>query len=369
MGILFETTGINGMTLANRFVRSATWEGMAAEDGACTPRLAALFRRLAEGGVGLIITGLAYISRKSMAAPWQLGIDNEACLPGLKDLTDAVHGANGRIVVQIAHGGCYSAVQLTGEEALAPSGNESDLFPKCRAMTKAEIAEVVEAFAGSAALAKRAGFDGVQIHAAHGYLLSQFLSPFFNKREDEYGGGIENRARIVLETLKAVRSAVGKDYPVLIKINSEDFVENGLTVDEMLQVAAMLEQAGINAIEMSGGTVYASGAFSAIRQGSFDTPEKEVIYREAAVRFKEKIGVPLILVGAIRSFEVAESLVTEGVADYISLSRPFIREPALINRWKAGDLRKAACISDNACFGPLLKGEGLYCVREPASRL
>jgi 2,4-dienoyl-CoA reductase-like NADH-dependent reductase (Old Yellow Enzyme family) len=159
---------------------------------------------------------------------------------------------------------------------------------------------------------------------------------------------------------------VGKEYPVLIKINSEDFVDNGLTVDEMLKVAALLEREGIDAIEMSGGTVYASGAFSAIRTGAFNTSEKEVFYRKAAARYKATIRVPLMLVGGIRSFEVAEKLVNDGLTDYISLSRPLIREPDLINRWKSGDLKKATCISDNACFGPTLKGEGLRCVREPA---
>jgi 2,4-dienoyl-CoA reductase-like NADH-dependent reductase (Old Yellow Enzyme family) len=300
-----------------------------------------------------------------MAAPWQMGAEGDAYLSGLKEMAGAVHRADGKIVLQIAHGGCYSATQLTGQEALAPSTHDSGVIPTCREMTVAEIGRVVAAFGESAALAKKAGFDAVQIHAAHGYLLSQFLSPFFNKRKDAYGGSIENRSRIVLETLQSVRRGVGEEYPVLIKINSEDFVDAGLTVDDMLRVAALLEQAGIDAIEMSGGTVYASGAYSAIRTGRFDTPEKEVFYREAAARYKEKIGVPLMLVGGIRSFAVAEKLVVDGLADYISLSRPLIREPALINRWKSGDLRKATCISDNACFGPTLKGEGLYCIREP----
>lgn len=366
MGQLFETTQIKSMTLANRFVRSATWEGMADDDGICTPKLIELMKRFAEGGVGLIITGLAFVTREGRAAPWQMGADGDDFLPGLKEMTTAVHRANGKIALQIAHGGCYSQTQLTGQEALAPSTHETGAIPRCREMTIAEIGRVVAAFGESAALAKKAGFDGVQIHAAHGYLLSQFLSPFFNKRKDAYGGSIENRARIVLETLQSVRQAVGSGFPILIKINSEDFVDGGLTVDEMLRVAELLEQAGINAIEMSGGTVYASGAFSAIRTGAFDTPEKEVFYRKAATRYKAKINVPLMLVGGIRSFEVAEKLVSDGLTDYISLSRPLIREPALINRWKAGELRKATCISDNACFGPTLKGEGLYCVREPA---
>jgi 2,4-dienoyl-CoA reductase-like NADH-dependent reductase (Old Yellow Enzyme family) len=365
---LFETSQIKSMTLANRFARSATWEGMAADDGSCTPKLIELVKRLAEGGVGLIITGFAFVTREGRAAPWQMGAADDAYLAGLKEMSDAVHRAKGKIALQIAHGGCYSPIQLTGREALAPSTHEAGVIPACREMTVAEIGRVVAAFGESALLAKKAGFDGVQIHAAHGYLLSQFLSPFFNKRKDAYGGSIENRARIVIETLQSVRRAVGDEYPVLIKINSEDFVAGGLTVDEMLHVAAQLERGGIDAIEMSGGTVYASGAFSAIRTGAFDTPEKEVFYREAATRYKECINVPLMLVGGIRSFAVAEKLVSDGSADYISLSRPLIREPDLVNRWKSGDLRKATCISDNACFGPTLKGEGLHCVREPVRK-
>jgi 2,4-dienoyl-CoA reductase-like NADH-dependent reductase (Old Yellow Enzyme family) len=365
MAKLFETTQIKSMTLANRFVRSATWEGMADNDGICTPKLIGLMKRLAEGGVGLIITGLAFVTREGQAAPWQMGADGDAFLPGLKEMTAAVHRANGKIALQIAHGGCYSQTQLTGREALAPSTHEAGAIPACREMTVAEIRHLVTAFGESALLAKKAGFDGVQIHAAHGYLLSQFLSPFFNKRKDAYGGSIENRARIVLETLRSVRGAVGEDYPVLIKINSEDFVDNGLTVNEMLYVAAELERGGIDAIEMSGGTVYASGAFSSIRMGAIKSPDKEGYYREAAALYKERINVPLLLVGGIRSFQVAEKLVNDGLTDYISLSRPLIREPALINRWQSGNLMKSTCISDNACFGPALKGEGLYCVREP----
>jgi len=366
MATLFETTNIKSMTLANRFVRSATWEGLAADDGTCTPKLIELMKRLAGGGVGLIITGLAFVTREGRAAPWQMGAAGNAFLSGLREMTAAVHREGGKIALQIAHGGCYSATQLTGQEPLAPSTHEAGVIPRCREMTVAEIGQIVTAFGESALLAEKAGFDGVQIHAAHGYLLSQFLSPFFNKRNDDYGGSIENRTRIVLQTLQSVRKAVGDEYPILIKINSEDFVAGGLTVDEMLFVAEQMARGGIDAIEMSGGTIYASGAFSSIRTGAFDTPEKEVFYREAAARYKKSIGVPLMLVGGIRSFEVAEKLVSEGFADYISLSRPLIREPALINRWRSGDLSRATCISDNACFGPAVKGEGLYCVREPA---
>jgi 2,4-dienoyl-CoA reductase-like NADH-dependent reductase (Old Yellow Enzyme family) len=358
---LFEQTSINNLALANRFVRSATWEGMAEVDGSCSPGLIDLTAHLAEGDVGLIITSHAYVSPEGQAGPWQMGVHSDGMLPGLSRMTDAVHGAGGKVVMQLAHAGCYSAAQITGQEPLGPSVSDSGKVPRCREVTKEEIRLICEAFGRGAARAKTAGFDGVQIHAAHGYLLSEFLSPFFNRRSDDYGGSVENRARIVLDVLRSIRATVGDGYPVLIKLNSEDFIDGGLSVDEMLSVAELLEKAGIDAVEMSGGTIYASGEYSSIRQGDPDAPEKEVYYRDAAVRFKERIAVPLLLVGGIRSLEVAEGLIDGGVADFISLSRPLIREPGLVRRWREGDRRRAACLSENACFGPLLKGEGLFC--------
>jgi 2,4-dienoyl-CoA reductase-like NADH-dependent reductase (Old Yellow Enzyme family) len=362
MSNLFEQTRIKNMVLANRFVRSATWEGMADADGSCSSGLVDLMVQLAEGGVGLIITSHAFVSREGQAGPWQMGAHCEQMLPGLAGMAEAVHRADGKIVMQLAHAGCYGAMQITGLDPVGPSVSVSEKVPRCREATKENILRISETFGRAAARAKTAGFDGVQIHAAHGYLLSEFLSPFFNRRSDEYGGSIENRARIVLEVLRNVRAAVGEGYPVLIKLNSEDFIDGGLSVEEMLRVVELLEEAGIDAVEMSGGTIFASGEFSAIRQGDPDTPEKEVYYRDAAVRFKEKSGVPLLLVGGIRSLDVAERLIAEGVADYISLCRPLIREPGLVRRWRDGDRRRAACLSENACFGPLIKGEGLFCV-------
>jgi len=362
MSKLFEQTNIKSLSLANRFVRSAAWEGMAETDGACSPKLIDLMVKLAEGGVGLIITGHAYVSREGQAGPWQMGAYSEAMLPGLSRMAEAVHRAGGKIVLQLAHAGCYALPQVTKMEAVGPSASVSDKTPVCRELSPEEIRVICDAFGKAALRAKSAGFDGVQIHAAHGYLLSEFLSPFFNRRADEYGGCIENRARIVLEVLRSIRAEVGEDFPVLIKLNSEDFIDGGMSVNEMLCVAAMLEAAGIDAVEMSGGTIYASGDYSSIRTGDPATPQQEVYYRDAAARFKEKIGVPLMLVGGIRSFVVAEDLIDKGAADYISLCRPLIREPGLVGRWRDGDWRRATCLSENACFGPLLKGEGLFCV-------
>jgi len=361
---LFEKSNINGLSLANRFIFSATWDGNSDDNGFCTQRNIDMLVERARGGVGLIITGMAYVQADGRAAPWQLAVHGDEFIPGLTEMAQAVHDTQAKVILQLAHGGCYSPNALTGQEVAGPSVNDSDLFPKCREMTLLEIQEVVKAFGKAAGRAQKAGIDGVQLHAAHGYLLSEFLSPFFNKRTDNYGGSIENRARILLEALQAVRDEVGEEYPVFVKINSEDFVEGGLTVEEMLEVCVMLERAGIDAIEMSGGTIFASGAYSSCRMGAFDAPEKEVYYKDAAARYKEKISVPLLLVGGIRSTEVSERLVIEGLTDYVSLCRPLIREPNLIKRWKDGDTAPAPCIYCNECFGPGLKGEGVHCIFE-----
>jgi 2,4-dienoyl-CoA reductase-like NADH-dependent reductase (Old Yellow Enzyme family) len=233
--------------------------------------------------------------------------------------------------------------------------------PLGRAMTGGEIQDTVDAFAAAAARGVQAGFDGVQIHAAHGYLLSQFLSPFFNRRADAYGGALDNRARMLIQVVERVREAVGGAYPVLVKVNSEDRLEGGFGRAEMLALCAMVQQAGVDAIEVSGGTIL--GLATGKPEISFSpVSEKGVYWQDAAEQAKKEIGVPLILVGGIRSFETAETLIESGVADLISLSRPLIREPGLFNRWKAGDRRPAGCISDNACVMAGVKGEGVHCV-------
>ncbi|MCP4353055.1 MAG: NADH:flavin oxidoreductase [Desulfobacterales bacterium] len=363
MSKLFETTSINNMTLQNRFVRSATWEGMANDDGSGTTRLADYMKELARGGLGLIITGHAYVTRGGQASLKQLGAYSDELLPGLNEITEAVRKQGGKIVLQLAHAGCHAASNLSGLEPVGPSVMENENCPVCREITQDDIRRIVNAFRQGASLAERSGFDGVQIHGAHGYLLSQFLSPYYNKREDEYGGAIENRARIILEILKGIRAEVRDKYPVMIKMNSEDFLDNGLSVEEMLQVAELLEKSGIDAIELSGGTSM-SGKYNPVRRTRFDSEEKEVFYKSAAERYKEKIRVPLMLVGGIRSYNVAEQLVNKGTADYIALCRPLIREPHLINRWKSGDTAKATCLTDNNCFKPAMEGKGLYCVND-----
>jgi 2,4-dienoyl-CoA reductase-like NADH-dependent reductase (Old Yellow Enzyme family) len=360
MSELFEETEINGMNPANRFVRSATWEGMAGQEGEVTPRLVKVMTDLAEGGVGLIISSHAYVRKDGQAGLFQLGIYEDVLIKGLETMTAAVHARGGKIVAQLAHAGLFGNTRLSGEPPVAVSALEGYAHPPRKVMEKKDIDALVEAFGRAAGRAQDAGFDGVQLHAAHGYLLNQFLSPAFNKREDDYGGTVENRARAVLEVLHAVRNKVGKGYPVLIKMNCEDFLEGGLTLQDSLKSGSLLQEAGIDAVELSGGT-FLSGKFGPSR-GGIKSEDREAYFSEAAKAFKEKLRIPLMLVGGIRSFHVAEKLVVEGYADYISMSRPFIREPELVKRWASGDLGKAQCLSDNQCFGPGMAGEGVYCV-------
>jgi 2,4-dienoyl-CoA reductase-like NADH-dependent reductase (Old Yellow Enzyme family) len=320
--------------------------------------------KLAEGGVGLIITGLSSVQKEGRSYPLQLEIHSDDMLPSLSQMTDAVHEAGGRIAMQIAHGGAQATQEIIGQTPLGPSALSGENGFTCREMTPKEISDVVQAFGQAAARAKKAGFDAVQLHAAHGYLLSEFLSPFFNRRTDSYGGSVKNRARMVLETYRSVREAVGRQFPVMIKLNNTDSIEGGVSVEDMLQTASMLAEAGIDAIEVSGGTTTA--LFMGNPEASWGKiAPAEAYWREAAMRLKKTVGVPVMLVGGIRSCEVADKLIDDGVADYISMCRALIREPDLVKRWKSGKTEKAACIADNACLGrssSLLLGKGLKCV-------
>jgi len=361
MSALFEQVSIAGMTVPNRFVRSATFEGMAESDGSCKQELVDLTAELAKGEVGTIIASHAFVEPRGRVRASQLGIHRDDLVEGLSKMVSAAHDNGSRIVAQLAHGGC-TAADPDGE-LIGPSAFTLPDERTSRELTTAELSQIVDDFRAAAIRAMEAGFDGVQIHSAHGYLLSEFLSPFFNRRSDEYGGSLRNRARMHLQVLKAIRGAVSDDVPVFIKMNSNDFVEGGLVQNEMVEISKMLASEGISAVEMSGGTQLSPANRGFSRPGIQD-PSDEVYYLDAAKQFKDNVDVPLVLVGGIRTYAVAESLVQQGIADFISLSRPLIREPHLVKRWHEGDMSSATCIHCNQCFGPARTGEGIYCVAE-----
>ena len=350
----FEKTEIKGMILDNRFVRSATWEGLADDEGRVTDRLIDFIAALAEGRAGLIITGFAYVLEEGRAMPFQTGVHKDDLIPDLTRLAEAVHARGGRAAMQIVHAGVQSLVGPAGPSAIELPG--SGLVP--RDMSISELADIVEAFGLAAGRVRQAGFDAVQLHAAHGYLFSQFLSPFLNKRGDRYGGSISGRARLACEAYEAVRGAVGGDFPVMIKINSEDHVPGGLALEDSIAAARMLADMGLDAVEVSGGMPW-SGKNNPAR--SKLKAETEGYFREPAAAFKDKLNLPVMVVGGIRSLKMAEEVLEKNQADYLSMSRPFIREPDLIARWESGDRSPAACISCNGCFNEVFEGKGIFC--------
>ena len=358
---LFDIATIGNLTLSNRIIRSATWEGMANPDGSPGARLAELMARLARGGVGLIITGHAYVSPEGRGTPGQLGMDRDMLIPPHLRMTRSVRTYGGRIMLQLAHAGIHAPSQLKRPPGFLKNLETPEVSSK---MDEGEIERVVSAFGAAAGRARRAGYNGVQIHAAHGYLISQFLSPAYNRRRDAYGGSLENRARLLMEVLRAVRGAVGSDFPVTVKLNAEDFIDDGFTPADSLRTADMLEAAGVDAVELSGGTPLSAPDRRPARRGRGPVGAEVVYYKSQALAFKERRRVPLILVGGIRAYETARSLIRSGTADFVAMSRPLIREPGLVQRWQSGLTAPSACISDNGCFRPAMTGRGVFCMAE-----
>jgi 2,4-dienoyl-CoA reductase-like NADH-dependent reductase (Old Yellow Enzyme family) len=346
--MLFEPFNLAGIKLKNRIVRSATYEKRADEDGFVTDSLIEFYRILTEGGSGLIITGNALVHPSGRTITQMLCIHSDIYINGLARLTEAVHELGGVIFLQLVHGGRQSLpILLGGEMPLAPSAvydPSTKVMP--RQMTDSEIWEMIDAFADASRRARLAGFDGVQIHGAHGYLISEFLSPHTNRREDYWGGDEERRFHFLEEVYKAMRGEVGDDFPLIIKMNADDMLDAGLKPQEALRIARRLEALGIDAIEVSGG-MYESGKKTA--RPDIIKPEDEAYFRDSSRLFKSFLNIPVILVGGIRSRSIMEDILQKGDADLVSLSRPLIREPDLPERMRMGKER-ADCISCNGCM-------------------
>ncbi|MBF0457271.1 MAG: NADH:flavin oxidoreductase [Nitrospirae bacterium] len=347
--MLFEPYVLKNITLANRIVRSATYEKGADAEGFVTPLLIDRYENLARGGVGLIITGGAPVHPTGRFVPQMVAAYDDKYIDGLSRMAGAVSALGGKIVLQIAHGGrqCYPEL-LNGELPIAPSAVlEPVLNVTPREMTEEEIWTMIHAFGEAARRAKAAGFHGVQIHGAHGYLVSQFLSPHTNRRTDNWGGDEDGRFRFLGEVYKAIRKAVGGDYLVLIKINASDHLCcNGLMPDASLRIAERLEALGLDAVEVSGG-MYESSLKPA--RTKILHPTDEAYFKESAALFKMSLNIPVILVGGIRTRSIAEEMLVKGYADLVSMSRPLIREPDLPNKFRAGK-DKADCESCNGCM-------------------
>jgi len=358
MTLLFTPQTIGNLTLPNRLVRSATAERLADHDGHPLPGMADLYRDLAEGGVGLIISGHMYVHPSGKAHSEMTGVYADGLVENLRQLTDAVHRAGGLVAAQINHAGIKNDPSL-GIMPLTPSVVEDEKISThaVRAMTAAEIKEMVNAFGQAARRVQQAGFDAVQIHGAHGYLVSQFLSPAVNQRTDEWGGSLENRMRFLRRVVDSVRQQVGPDFPTLIKFGVKDGLDSGLTFEDGLQVIATMQQMGLDAVELSGG--FGSKHFVNVRKG-IRREEDEAYFLEFAQKARQVTDLPLMLVGGFRSRGVMERVLAAGDVDFISICRPLINDPDFPNKLRHGTKERSDCLSANNCWAKH-DGEGIAC--------
>jgi 2,4-dienoyl-CoA reductase-like NADH-dependent reductase (Old Yellow Enzyme family) len=355
--MLFDPGRIGTLELPNRLVRSATAERMASADGKPLPSLLEVYRELIRGEIGLLITGHMFIHSSGKCHSEMTAIDRDDCVPALKKVVEAVHQENGSIVVQINHGGSKCSPEVL-ENVIAPSAmGENSLTRPAKEMSLAEIQNTISYFAKAARRAQDAGFDGVQIHSAHGYLNSQFLSPLTNHRQDEWGGSLTNRSRFIKKVCLAVREEVGSDYPVLIKFGISDGIKGGFTLQEGLSLVSQFESWGLDGIEISSG--FSGELFSSIQQ-DIDDLEDEGYFLDFTHQAKSVSSLPILAVGGFRSREVMENALKEGKADYISLCRPLIREPLFPVLLKSGKVDASDCLSANLCWAEK-DGEGISC--------
>jgi 2,4-dienoyl-CoA reductase-like NADH-dependent reductase (Old Yellow Enzyme family) len=364
---IFQPFPIGGLVLRNRFVRSATYDGSAERNGCVSAEQLKICSDLASGGVGLIITGITYVHPSGRISGFQNSLAKDDCIPSFRELTSKVHNFGAKIAAQLFHAGIERVkfIKSKDQSALSPSRIEDDLLDpnSYQVMTEDHISTVVHAFGEAAVRARASGFDAVQIHAAHGYLLSQFLSPLTNRRTDSWGGSLENRLRIHLEIYRQIVASTGGDYPVMIKIGVQDGRPGGLSFEEGRQACRLLAESGYTALEISLG-LRGKGYSKSEFRTQITARDREAYFRPWCKEVRPKVNVPIMIVGGLRSFSLMEEIIETGDADLISLSRPLIREPQLITEWQRDPAHKAKCVSCNKCFEALIKREPFGCIQE-----
>lgn len=377
----YKPARLKDVELPTRIIRSATHEGMADERGVPSEQLIKTYENYAKGGVGLIITGYMGISQEGKCPLYRMTmLDSDELIPPWQRVTERVHALGTPIFAQIAHSGLQTRKKVTGKRTVAPSPIRDFLYWETvpHRLTSREILKIADDFADAALRAKKAGFDGVQLHCAHGYLLHEFLSPHTNKRRDEWGGSTENRFRIVSEIMRRTREKVG-DFPVIVKMSATERNRDGLNVDEAVKIALLMQRAGVDAIEVSCGR--ASEGFNMCRGGFpypmmcrdnfrfeilpkftwpilrpfmkmlFASPQPYRAYNvEAAEKIKAAVRVPVIVCGGIRSDIEIRDIIENEKADFVSMSRAFICEANIVNKLRTGVQQEAKCVGCNFCL-------------------
>ncbi len=388
---LLSPVKLAGLSLRNRIVKAGAYEGMC-PGGQPSGALTAHHRALAAGGVGITTVAYCAVEPDGRTFEDQMYM-HEGILPQLRRLTEAVHAEGGAVALQLGHCGYFSKNKaLSGPRPMGPSArlNEYGLMaglPLSKAMSKMEIANTARAYGRAAALAKRAGFDAIELHMGHGYLLSQFLSPLVNKRKDEFGGSLHNRLRFPVTALHRVREAVGHDFPIWAKINLSDGVKGGSDVEDAVEVAARLESEGIDAIQMSGGFTSMT-PFYLLRGGRpleemiavernewqkvalrlfgahivKEFPFEEMYFLDQARVVRERVDLPLMYLGGITSLENMRRTLAEGF-DFVAMARLLVRDPDLVRRIESGEEFVTECDQCNKCIASMDTPKGTRCVK------
>lgn len=326
---IFEPVEVGGLHLKNRLVRSATWEGIAAPNGGIDDVAYGIYDELARGGVGLIISGFTSVAGDDHYFDGMMRLHNDALVPQYAKLVDAAHAQDVPMLAQLALGGFYRKLDDGRSVQVEPDD-----------MTIEEIHQVERQFVDAAVRAKAAGFDGVQVHVAHFFFLSRFVSPAVNHRDDEYGGSAENRARIVTRILRGIREEV-PGLHVSVKTNSSDFTPGGLDEEGALELCKLFAGAGAESIEVSGNGTSVAG----VRAG-----RGEAYFMPFAARLASEVSVPVMLVGGLRSREIMQRVLDATDIELLSLSRPLLFDPAFPNKLKSGEENVSGCIGCNACY-------------------
>lgn len=350
---LLEKTRVRNLSLNNRIIRSSVWMNMADKEGHITPQLYQVYEELSKGGVGLVITGYTMVDPNDRPNPGMMGIYNDSFIEEHKKLVDTAHRNHTSVALQLAYGGSQTNHPDFRDKVLwgpsAVKNRTTGLTPK--EMTEEDIQHLIKSFTDAAVRAKKAGYDAIELHAAHGYLLSQFLTPYCNRRTDQYGGTIHNRARIIYETIASIRKAVGEDFVLMVKMNQDDYMDEGegLVPSDAIEVAKGLELSGVDLIEISGvnGT---SGKGIGPARTKIHKEELQSYFLEPTKQIADAVSIPVILMGGNRNFHRLQHILDDTKIQYFSIARPLICEPDLVNKWKENPDYKPRCVSCNGCY-------------------
>lgn len=363
---VFEPIQVGALTLKNRLVVSAMLTNLAAADGSATESYIAYHEAKARGGWGLIITEDYPIAPNAGTSKTLPMIYNDTLAASHAKLAERVHAAGGKIFIQLYHAGRETTSAVTGEQPVAPSAIKDPTMPEIpRELSKSEIAEIIEQFATNAYYVKKAGFDGVEIHGASGYLVGEFLSPFSNKRSDEYGGTTRGRAKFAIDLVKAIREKVGPDFPISFRLCTAEYVDGGLTIEETKVIARLLEEAGVDLLHCTQG-VYASRP---VITPPYIIPRASFV--DNAAEIKKVVSIPVVAVGGINDIDLADEILISGKADMVTMARASLADPELPNKAQAGEydriLHCIGCVQ--GCQGENSKGNHVRCLVNPCTAM